>query len=194
MGKHRKPNRLAKRTEIAVVATGIGVLGLTQAANAVALPAPVAHYEATHSIGYAHEWHQDASGHWWYRGPGGGYDGSHGQVAVSSGTVSSSQPATHRWRHSSRTYRRPAATSGGSCQATSTEMGIITPESGNSPSAVNPAGYYGLGQLSAANVARYGGGLGSGYCRQLRAMRGYIADRYGSAGAALAFRQAHGWY
>lgn len=192
MGKHRKPNRLAKRTGIAVAAAGVGVLGLTQAANAITLPAPVAHYEATHSIGFAHEWYQDASGHWWYRGPGGGYNGERGQVAVS-GSIAPRRHATAR-KHTSRTYRRPAATGGGSCQATSTEMGIITPESGNNPNAVNPAGYYGLGQLSAANVARYGGGLGAGYCGQLKAMRGYIAGRYGSAGAALAFRQAHGWY
>lgn len=68
------------------------------------------------------------------------------------------------------------------------EVWIDTRESGLDPTAVNPSsGAWGLGQLTS-----YPHTLDP--CLQLRYQREYIAGRYGTEGAAVAFWQAHGWY
>lgn len=91
-------------------------------------------------------------------------------------------------------------TAGGLCDLSGTspaERWIIAHESGGNPRAQNPSSTaFGLGQLLLGNRILY---LGSDYnttdCgKQLMAFRAYVHDRYGTAEAALAFWQAHGWY
>jgi hypothetical protein len=80
------------------------------------------------------------------------------------------------------------------------EQWIIGKESSNNVYADNPtSSAYGLGQLLLGNRQQYGRQLGfdpntNDYGEQLAMMRAYIKDRYGSAQAAQAFWQAHGWY
>lgn len=79
----------------------------------------------------------------------------------------------------------------------SSERFIISHESGGSTTAKNPhSTAFGLGQLLIANRRHYLGananttdpGL------QLKAFRGYVRDRYGSADRAAAFWRKHHWY
>ncbi|CAK1231252.1 LysM peptidoglycan-binding domain-containing protein [Fructobacillus fructosus] len=69
---------------------------------------------------------------------------------------------------------------------------IIMLESGGNVNATNGI-YYGIGQLSPSLRARYGGNTAD-YQDQLQAMKSYIADRYGSAVAALAHHRQYNWY
>ena len=87
------------------------------------------------------------------------------------------------------------------------EKWILKRESGFSPTAANPtSSAYGLGQLILANRRRYAPQVGAdpageGYhtgttdpCEQLRMMRLYIEDRYGSPKKAKKFWKHHQWY
>ena len=89
----------------------------------------------------------------------------------------------------------------------SPEAWIIKRESGFSPAAANPtSSAFGIGQLILANRRRYAAKAGAnpqaeGYhsgttdpCEQLRMMRLYIDDRYGSPKAAKKFWKHHHWY
>ncbi len=84
-----------------------------------------------------------------------------------------------------------------SSTATAAEDWIITRESGWDPMAQNPSSTaFGLGQLLLNLRLRL---LGSNYATtdcaaQLYAFRQYVKERYGTAEAAKAFWQAHGWY
>ncbi|MDF7627105.1 LysM domain-containing protein [Lactobacillaceae bacterium L1_55_11] len=69
---------------------------------------------------------------------------------------------------------------------------LIFRESSGNVNATNGI-YYGIGQLSPQNRARYGGNTAD-YNDQLQAMQAYIHDRYGSAVQALAHHDAMGWY
>lgn len=95
------------------------------------------------------------------------------------------------------TMQQPGATQGG---LSSAEQWIIGKESSNNVYADNPTSTaFGLGQLLIGNRQRYGRELGfdpntTDYGQQLAMMRAYIQDRYGSAQAAMAFWQSHGWY
>jgi len=89
---------------------------------------------------------------------------------------------------------------GGRCDlsgTSATEHWIITRESGGDPTADNPTSTaFGLGQLLLGNRILY---LGADYAtidcgKQLMAFRAYVRDRYGTAEAAQAFWQRHGWY
>jgi len=89
---------------------------------------------------------------------------------------------------------------GGRCDLSGTsaaERWIIMHESGGDPTADNPTSTaLGLGQLLLGNRILY---LGADYAttdcgKQLRAFRAYVRDRYGTAEAARAFWQSHGWY
>jgi len=89
---------------------------------------------------------------------------------------------------------------GGLCDLSSTsaaEHWIIMHESGGNPRAQNPSSTaFGLGQLLLGNRILY---LGKDYAtvdcgKQLTAFRDYVRDRYGTAAAAQAFWEAHGWY
>ena len=64
---------------------------------------------------------------------------------------------------------------------------IVMPESGGNPNAVNPIGYRGLGQTKEA------WGTGS-VASQTQGMANYAKSRYGSWDAAIAFRNANGWW
>ena len=87
------------------------------------------------------------------------------------------------------------------------EKWIIKRESGFSPTAANPTSSpFGIGQLILANRRRYAPQVGAdpageGYhtgttdpCEQLRMMRLYIEDRYGSPKKAKKFWKHHRWY
>jgi hypothetical protein len=89
----------------------------------------------------------------------------------------------------------------------SAEEWIIKRESGFSPTAANPtSSAFGIGQLILANRRRYASQAGvdpadEGYhsgttdpCEQLRMMRLYIDDRYGSTKRAKKFWKRHHWY
>jgi septal ring factor EnvC (AmiA/AmiB activator) len=89
---------------------------------------------------------------------------------------------------------------GGLCDlsgVSSAERWIIMRESGGDPRADNPTSTaFGLGQLLLGNRILY---LGADYAtidcgKQLQAFRTYVRDRYGTAEAAMAFWQSHGWY
>lgn len=77
-------------------------------------------------------------------------------------------------------------------QISSALQTLINRESGNNVNASN-GDYFGLGQLSSALRSTYGGNS-TDYNDQLQAMKGYIADQYGSDEAALAHHDAYGWY
>jgi hypothetical protein len=80
------------------------------------------------------------------------------------------------------------------------EAWIIAHESGGNVYADNPnSTAFGLGQLLEANRRRIGDLLGYAYdtvnyAEQLAMFRYYVAERYGTAEAAKAFWEAHGWY
>jgi hypothetical protein len=87
------------------------------------------------------------------------------------------------------------------------EKWIIKRESGFSPTAANPtSSAFGIGQLILANRRRYAAHVGAdpaaeGYhsgttepCEQLRMMRLYIDDRYGSTKKAKKFWKRNQWY
>lgn len=89
---------------------------------------------------------------------------------------------------------------GGRCDLSGTsaaEQWIIMHESGGDPTADNPSSTaFGLGQLLLGNRILY---LGNDYAttdcgKQLVAFRTYVRERYGTAEAAQAFWQSHGWY
>lgn len=95
---------------------------------------------------------------------------------------------------------QPVAMRGGVCDLSGTsapERWIIMHESGGRPDAQNPSSTaFGLGQLLLGNRILY---LGANYATtdcglQLGAFRHYVRDRYGTAAAAQAFWQSHGWY
>jgi peptidoglycan hydrolase CwlO-like protein len=77
------------------------------------------------------------------------------------------------------------------------ERWIIMHESSGDPTADNPTSTaFGLGQLLLGNRIVY---LGQDYAttdcgKQLAAFRTYVRERYGTAEAAQAFWQSHGWY
>ncbi|CAN5905385.1 hypothetical protein BH11MYX2_BH11MYX2_17440 [soil metagenome] len=77
------------------------------------------------------------------------------------------------------------------------ERYIIQNESGGSTLARNPSsGALGLGQLLSANRRHYLGANANTTdpTLQLRAFRGYVHDRYGTADRAAAFWRSHHWY
>ncbi|WP_239705890.1 MULTISPECIES: LysM peptidoglycan-binding domain-containing protein [unclassified Mammaliicoccus] len=94
-----------------------------------------------------------------------------------------------------RTTQTSTASTGGSTKAQFLAAGgseamwnaIVLPESSGNPNAVNPAGYRGLGQTKEA------WGQGS-VATQTKGMLNYAKNRYGSESAAIAFRQAKGWW
>ncbi|UTI87496.1 LysM peptidoglycan-binding domain-containing protein [Mammaliicoccus sciuri] len=94
-----------------------------------------------------------------------------------------------------RTTQTSTASTGGSTKAQFLAAGgseamwnaIVLPESSGNPNAVNPAGYRGLGQTKES------WGTGS-VATQTKGMLNYAKSRYGSESAAIAFRQANGWW
>ncbi len=94
----------------------------------------------------------------------------------------------------------PAPSDHGRCDLSGTsaaERWIIMHESSGDPTADNPTSTaFGLGQLLLGNRILY---LGKDYAttdcgKQLAAFRTYVRERYGTAEAAQAFWQSHGWY
>lgn len=87
----------------------------------------------------------------------------------------------------------PATTSDQSVDGALSEL--IHRESSGNPAAQNGQ-YYGIGQLSPSNYAKYAAGQDyqNNYDVQLQAMKAYIAERYGSVENALAHHNANGWY
>jgi len=69
---------------------------------------------------------------------------------------------------------------------------LINRESSGNVNATNGQ-YYGIGQLSPQARATYGGNS-TDYNDQLKAMKSYIAARYGTAENAWAHSNAYGWY
>lgn len=110
-----------------------------------------------------------------------------------------SQPVPHVSPSATRSEHRVPV-----CHATSAEAWIISRESDGDVHAYNPVvtstGHaFGLGQLTDANRQHYGAEIGvnpntTNYCGQLRLMRAYIADRYGSAETAVEYWRANGSY
>jgi septal ring factor EnvC (AmiA/AmiB activator) len=82
--------------------------------------------------------------------------------------------------------------------ASNAEYNIIMRESGGNPYAQNPSSTaFGLGQLLYSGRVNYLGAANADTVDcglQLQAFRGYVRDRYGTAGNAWAFWQAHHWY
>lgn len=95
-----------------------------------------------------------------------------------------------------------AGGAGGAAQGglSAAEQFIVSKESSGNVHADNPTSTaFGLGQLLQGNRNSYGQKLGinpntTDYGEQLAMMRAYIAERYGSAEAAMQFWQGHGWY
>jgi hypothetical protein len=82
-------------------------------------------------------------------------------------------------------------------QLSSSERFIIQHESGGSTTAKNPhSTAFGLGQLLIANRRHYLGANANSTDPglQLKAFRGYVHDRYGSADRAASFWRSHHWY
>lgn len=82
------------------------------------------------------------------------------------------------------------------------EDAVVTPESGWDPCAVNPSMHdcaysgsnsCGIPQRDPCPPAWRGRLFTTRYA-QVRALQAYIAGRYGDPLAALAFREANGWY
>ena len=94
-----------------------------------------------------------------------------------------------------RTTQTSTASTGGSTKAQFLAAGgseamwnaIVLPESSGNPNAVSPNGYQGLGQTKESC------GTGS-VSTQTKGMLNYAKSRYGSESAAIAFRQANGWW
>ena len=79
----------------------------------------------------------------------------------------------------------------------SSERYIIQHESGGSTTAKNPgSSAFGLGQLLSANRRHYLGANANTTDAglQLKAFRGYVHDRYGTANNAASFWKKHHWY
>jgi hypothetical protein len=77
------------------------------------------------------------------------------------------------------------------------ERYIVQHESGGSTTAKNPTSTaFGLGQLLIANRRHYLGANANTTdpTLQLKAFRGYVHDRYGTAERAEAFWKSHHWY
>jgi septal ring factor EnvC (AmiA/AmiB activator) len=91
-------------------------------------------------------------------------------------------------------------TAGGLCDLSGTsaaERWIIMHESGGNPRAQNPhSTAFGLGQLLLdLRIRLLGADFDTIDCgKQLWAFRQYVRERYGTAEAAQAFWEAHGWY
>ncbi|HEY0254044.1 MAG TPA: hypothetical protein VGC41_21090 [Kofleriaceae bacterium] len=82
-------------------------------------------------------------------------------------------------------------------QLSSSERYIISHESGGSTTAKNPSSTaFGLGQLLIGNRRHYLGANANTTdpSLQLKAFRGYVKDRYGTADHAAAFWKSHHWY
>jgi N-acetylmuramoyl-L-alanine amidase len=89
-------------------------------------------------------------------------------------------------------YQAPAAPSTSyPVDANSAKATIYARESGNNPNATNPGGCYGIGQ-DCNGVVR--GQCGADYACQDSYFTNYMARRYGSWEAALAFWNANGWW
>ena len=84
--------------------------------------------------------------------------------------------------------------------ATPAERALMKNESRGWPSADNPnSSAFGCGQLLSGNRRLYAEQCNTSPVTldandSMCLMRAYIADRYGSAGRALSFRQRNGWY
>lgn len=107
------------------------------------------------------------------------------------------QQTENKVQTSQASYKAPAqsASTGGSTKAQFLAAGgteamwnsIVLPESGGNPNIVSPAGYQGLGQTKES------WGTGS-VATQTKGMLNYAKQRYGSESAAIAFREANGWW
>lgn len=107
------------------------------------------------------------------------------------------QQTENKVQTSQTSYKAPAqsASTGGSTKAQFLAAGgteamwnaIVLPESGGNPNVVSPAGYQGLGQTKES------WGTGS-VTTQTKGMLNYAKQRYGSESAAIAFREANGWW
>lgn len=107
------------------------------------------------------------------------------------------QQTENKVQTSQTSYKAPAqsASTGGSTKAQFLAAGgteamwnaIVLPESGGNPNVVSPAGYQGLGQTKES------WGTGS-VATQTKGMLNYAKQRYGSESAAIAFREANGWW
>ncbi|MFC4761242.1 LysM peptidoglycan-binding domain-containing protein [Fructobacillus durionis] len=111
------------------------------------------------------------------------------QAAASQAAASQAQAASAS--SSATVVNTSTATSTDSSEEAALQA-IINKESGGNVNATNGI-YYGIGQLSPSLRARYGGNTAD-YQDQLQAMKAYIADRYGSAQAALAHHNQYNWY
>ena len=102
-------------------------------------------------------------------------------------------PAEETYVAEETTYKAPAAETTASTTSYSSNSAkeiIAQRESGGSYTAYNPAGgYYGRYQLNPTLVA-----YGASPAEQEAAADKYVAERYGSWEAALAFWNANGWY
>ena len=102
-------------------------------------------------------------------------------------------PAEETYVAEETTYEAPAAETTASTTSYSSNSAkeiIAQRESGGSYTAYNPAGgYYGRYQLNPTLVA-----YGASPAEQEAAADKYVAERYGSWEAALAFWNANGWY
>ena len=102
-------------------------------------------------------------------------------------------PAEETYVAEETTYEAPAAKATASTTSYSSNSAkeiIAQRESGGSYTAYNPAGgYYGRYQLNPTLVA-----YGASPAEQEAAADKYVAERYGSWEAALAFWNANGWY
>ena len=102
-------------------------------------------------------------------------------------------PAEETYVAEETTYEAPAAETTASTTSYSSNSAkeiIAQRESGGSYTAYNAAGgYYGRYQLNPTLVA-----YGASPAEQEAAADKYVAERYGSWDAALAFWNANGWY
>ncbi|MDR2834147.1 MAG: LysM peptidoglycan-binding domain-containing protein [Streptococcaceae bacterium] len=123
-------------------------------------------------------------------------DYPHAQVATSSIQYATSTQATPPSAQAQTIYNQAVQTAGsGSVYDQFIASGgtaamwasIVMPESSGNPNAVSPNGYQGLGQT------KEGWGTGS-VATQTQGMINYAISRYGSIDAAIAFRQANGWW
>ena len=91
-----------------------------------------------------------------------------------------------------QTYTRPTpAAATYPVDANGAKATIYARESGNNPNATNPSGCYGIGQDCNGVVRTQ---CGADYACQDQYFTNYMASRYGSWEAALAFWNANGWW